>query len=215
MNKINLRFFYILHFTFYILLSPAFAQNHNKDLVQFSGVVVTGDSLKPIPFTSIIIKGTFRGTVSDYYGFFSFVAKKTDTIEFSCLGFKKAHYIIPDTLTENKYSLIQMMNNDTIFLKETVIYPWPTQEQFKEAFLRLNIPDDDLERARRNLARAEIKEKYQKLSMDGSMNYKNAMQQKTSQLYYAGQAPPNNLLNPIAWSKFIQAWQNGDFKKKE
>ena len=200
-----------------LFLLPFFsiAQNHYKDLVQFSGVIVTGDSLKPIPFTSIIIKGTYRGTISDYYGFFSFVAQKTDTIEFSCLGFKKAHYIIPDTLSGNKYSLIQMMSGDTILLRETIIYPWPTQEQFKNAFLRLNIPDDDLERAKKNLARAEIKEKYENLAMDGSMNYKYAMQQKSSQLYYAGQAVPNSLLNPIAWAKFIQAWQNGDFKRKE
>jgi len=25
---------------------------------------------------------------------------------------------------------------------------------------------------------------------------------------------PNNLLNPIAWAKFIKAWKRGDFKKK-
>jgi len=53
------------------------------------------------------------------------------------------------------------------------------------------------------------------MGMDGSMNFKNQMQQQYSKLYYAGQLPPNNLLNPIAWAKFIQAWQNGDFKRKE
>lgn len=198
-----------------VISYTVFAQNHNKDLVQFSGVVVTGNNLKPVPFTNILVKGTYRGTVSDYFGFFSFVVKKNDTIEFSCIGFKKAHFIVPDTLTESKYSLIQILSNDTIFLKETVIYPWPTQEQFKEAFLKLTIPDDDLERAHKNLAIAEMKEKMDKLPMDGSMNYKYAMQEKTNQLYYAGQFPSNNLLNPIAWAKFIEAWQNGDFKKKE
>ena len=186
-----------------------------KDLIQFSGVVIDGDSLKPLPFTSIITKNANRGTVSDYYGYFSFVANKNDTIEFSALGYKKAMFIIPDTLHINKYSLIQVLRNDTFFLKETIVYPWPTKEQFKEAFLKLNIPDDDLERARKNLARAEMKERFEGISMDGSLNYKNQMEQQNSKLYYAGQLPPNNLLNPIAWAKFIEAWQNGDFKRKD
>ncbi|MFN4124069.1 MAG: hypothetical protein ACK4GL_12295, partial [Flavobacteriales bacterium] len=53
-----------------------------------------------------------------------------------------------------------------------------------------------------------------KMPMDGSMNYRNTMQNYQSQLYTAGQIPQNNLLNPIAWSRFIQAWKNGDFKRK-
>src|SRR5690348_16797537 len=50
-------------------------------LIQFSGVVVTNDSLQPIPFSSVMIKHANRGTVTDYYGFFSFVAMKGDTVE--------------------------------------------------------------------------------------------------------------------------------------
>lgn len=197
------------------LFSQEKSKEKGKDLIQFSGVVVEGDSLKPIPYTSIMIKNTNRGTVSDFYGYFSFVAQKNDTIEFSAVGYKKTPFIIPDTLHTNKYSLIQMLRGDTFFLKETVVYPWPTKEQFKEAFLRLHVPDDDLERAKKNLARAEMKERYNGVPMDGSMNYKNQMQQQYSKLYYAGQLPPNNLLNPIAWARFIQAWQNGDFKRKD
>jgi len=41
----------------------------NKKLIQFSGVVVNGDSLQPIPFVNIMIKNSYHGTVSDYYGY--------------------------------------------------------------------------------------------------------------------------------------------------
>jgi len=191
------------------------AQQIQEGLIQFSGVVVSSDSLHPISFASIIIKNTSRGTISDYYGFFSLVAKRNDTIEFSSVGFKKAWYIIPDTLKENRYSLIQMLTTDTILLKETFVYPWPTQEQFREAFIRLHIPDDDLERAKKNLARAEMKERMESMPADGSLNYKYSMQARQSQLYYVGQYQPNNLLNPIAWAKFIEAWKRGDFKRKK
>lgn len=187
--------------------------NTNRDLVQFSGVVVEGDSLRPVPYTSIIVRRSSRGTVSDYFGYFSFVAQEQDTIEFSAIGFNNAIFVIPDTLSNNKYSLIQVMRTDTVHLRETVIYAWPTKEQFKAAFLKLDLPEDDMVRANRNMARADTKERMMGMAMDASMNYKYTQQQYQSKLYYAGQLPPNNLLNPIAWAKFIKAWQNGDFKQ--
>jgi len=189
-------------------------QDGKRDLLQFSGVVVEGDSLKPIPYASIIVQNSYRGTVSDYFGYFSFVAQEGDTIEFSAIGFNSAFFIIPDTLTNNKYSLIKVLRMDTINLALTEVYPWPTKEQFKKAFLALELPDDDMSRADRNMARSDAKDRMTGMAMDASLNYKYNMQRYQSKLYYAGQLPPNNLLNPIAWAKFIKAWKNGDFKKK-
>lgn len=190
------------------------AQVLNKRLVQFSGVVVTGDSLKPVPFTNISVRHKYRGTTADYYGFFSFVALLGDTLDFSSMGFKPAVFIIPDTLTTNRYSLIQLLNHDTVYLSETVIYPWPTPAQFKHAFLNMIIPDDDYERAMKNLSYLEMRERFENMPMDGSMNYRNFIQKQTARLYYAGgQLPPNNLLNPFAWAQFIKAWKEGKFKR--
>ena len=186
----------------------------NNDLVQFSGVVLDTDSLNPLPYTSILIKHTRRGTITDYFGYFSFVAQKNDTILFHSVGYKTAEFVIPDTLHNDRYSLIQVLIRDTVQLEEAKVYPWPSIEQFKQAFLNLKIPEDDYERAMKNLAREEILKRAEAMPMDGSLNYKYAMQQRQSKLYYAGQAPPISLLNPIAWAQFIRAWKNGEFKKK-
>src|SRR5688572_10074515 len=78
-------------------------QPDKRPLIQFSGVVVSSDSLEPIPFTSLIVKNTSRGTIGDYFGYFSFVAQTLDTIEFSAIGHKRGFFVIPDTLTGNKY----------------------------------------------------------------------------------------------------------------
>ena len=106
------------------------------------------------------------------------------------------------------------MAKDTTQLPTVTIYPWPTPEQFKEAFLACNCPDDDLQRAKKNLAREEMLEKFESMPMDGSMNYKNTMQQYQSKLYWAGQYPPNNLLNPFAWAQFVKMWREGKLKMK-
>lgn len=187
----------------------------NDSLIQFSGVLLTRDSLNAVPFATVMIKGSNRGTISDYFGYFSFVAEKGDTIRFSYVGFKDAFFTIPDSLDRKNYSLIQMMDTDTVLLQEAVIYPWPTKEQFRQAFLDLRLPEDDKQIAMRNLERAEMKERMENMQADGSESFKIANRTYANQLYYAGQLPPNNLLNPIAWAKFIKAWKNGDFKRKK
>lgn len=210
----NPSFRQICIFLFFTALSCIKSYSQDKDLIQFSGVIVEIDSLRPIPFTRVIIKNSGRGTIADYSGYFSFVAQKKDTIVFSATGYKRSQYIIPDTLSGNKYSLIQTLNMDTILLATAIIYPWPTPEQFKEVFIKEPVPDDDLDRALKNLARESMKEKYESMPMDGSMNYKANMQQYQSKLYWAGQYPPNNLLNPFAWAQFVKMWREGKLKVK-
>ncbi len=199
-------------FLFFLLIyMPLSAQV--SDPVQFSGIVVTSDSLQPVPFTHIIIKGTSKGTISDFYGFFSFVARPGDVVIFSAVGFKRGYYKIPDTLSTDHYTMFQVMQTDTIYLPETVIYPWPSPSQFKNAFLTLRIPDDDYDRARKNIALMAVKDYYLKTAMDGSMNYKNFVQNQIQDYYTLGQMPVNGLLNPFAWAAFLKAWKNGEFKK--
>jgi hypothetical protein len=188
---------------------------YTRDLVQFTGVVVTGDSLKPIPFTNIVDQNTGHGTISDYFGYFSFVARKGDSILFSSMGFKKSIFIIPDTITNNRYTMFQVMNSDTIYLSETVIYPWPTKEQFKDAFLNMQIPDDDLVIARKNLEKSEMAARADAMPMNSSMNYRYYVDQRIDKLYYAGQTQPITILNPFAWAQFFKAWKEGKFKRKK
>ena len=212
----------LIKYTFISLLIFGFCQRVfsqeetvDPDVIQFSGVVVNADDLDPVSFSNIMIKGTHRGTISDYYGYFSFVALKNDTIQFSAIGYKENSFIIPDTINGKRYSLIQVMDADTVLLTPTVIYPWPTEEDFKEAFIELDIPDDDIEIARKNLAKAEMKERAMNFKMDGSMNYQNYMDRETSKLYYAGQSQPISILNPFAWAQFIKAWKQGKFKNNK
>lgn len=187
----------------------------DKNLIQFSGVVVTADSLKPIPFVNIRIAGTHLGTSADYYGFFSFVAHKGDDVLFSYVGYRTSRYHISDTLSSSRYSLFQMMQTDTLLLTETVIYPWPTISALEYAIINHKVKEDDYDRAMKNLAIEEMKERGAALAMDGAMNYRYQMQQNVNKAYYNGQYMPNQWLNPFAWAEFIKAWKDGKFKKKD
>ncbi len=190
-------------------------QPQPRNVIQFSGLVMTGDSLKAVPFTTIRVKNTRRGTITDFHGFFSITVRELDTLQFSSVGFKEVLYVVPDTLTSSRYSTIQLMTRDTIHLPETVIYPWPTREQFRYAFLNTEIPDDDMDRAMRNLERAEMRERLEKMPLDGYSNFRHMNQQHSERLYYAGQRPPLRIFDPFAWGQFIQAWREGRFKRSD
>lgn len=200
---------------FSLCSGSALAQKPANELIQLTGVVVSGDSLVPVPFASVTIKGTDRGTVADYFGFFALVAKRTDTILFRCVGYKPAEVMIADTLSDVRYSMIQMLQRDTVMLSEQVVYPWPTREQFRQAFLTLQAPDDDYDRAFANLVREDIRYAAQGLPPNAAASAQADIQREYSKLYQMGQVPQISLLNPLAWMQFVQAWRNGDFKRKQ
>ena len=191
-------------------LTNAFAQRDS--LVQFSGLLVSSDSLEAIPYATVFIKNSNRGAVSNSKGFFSLVAQAGDTVLFSSIGYQRAQYIVPNNLVSDRYSIIQLMTRDTIHLAETVVYPWPSREQFKEAFLSLNIPDDNLERARKNLEREKLKEMGKQMPQDAGEIMDYYARTEAGKLYYYGQMPPMNIFSPLAWAQFFKAWKEGQFR---
>lgn len=189
-------------------IAQAQGKKHNQ-LVQFSGVVVDRDSVQKVPYVAILDKRSSSGCMSDNSGYFSFIAIPGDTIIFQAIGFKTNYYVLPDTLSTDRYSWIHVMVKDTTVLKEFKFYSWPSKEAFRAAFLKLDIPDNDLDRARANMALAALHARYGSDFREPGLNSMQTMQQEYDKLYYAGQLPANNLLNPIAWGKFIQAWKDG------
>lgn len=186
-----------------------------RKMIQFSGAVITADSLKPVRYAHIYIKGSRRGSAANFYGFFSFIAHTGDTIVFSAQGYKNSEYRIPDTLRSAHYSMYQMMQTDTILLQETVIYPWPTIEALEYAIVNTPVPETDYDRAMKNLEREKLKELGLNMAMDGSMNYRNQISNVVQKSYYNGQYMPISILNPFAWAKFFKAWEEGKFKRKD
>jgi hypothetical protein len=213
--KHTYRFFLVALLSFIVSEGALGQSQPPKKVIQFSGLVVTGDSLAPVPYTTVWVKNSRRGTITDYFGFFSIIVNELDTLRFSAVGFKDFQYVVPDTLTQRRYSAVQVMTRDTIYLAETLIYPWPTREQFRHAFIHTEIPDDDYDRAMRNLARAEMKERLSHFPNTPEMNFRHVMNQTSDRMYYAGQAPPMRIFDPFAWGKFFQAWREGRFKRSD
>ncbi|MDE5704073.1 MAG: carboxypeptidase-like regulatory domain-containing protein, partial [Bacteroidales bacterium] len=188
-------------------MAQAQETGRRERVVQLSGVLVDAADLSPLPYATIRIEGSNRGAISNINGFFTFVAMVGDEVVFSSVGYRPARIVLSDTLTSDRYSVVQSMVQDTVMLTETVIYPWPSKEKFREAFVSLELPETDADILRKNFNLAAMREMARAGKMDAGMNYRDLSRQQIDKLYYQGQVAPNNLFNPFAWAKFIQKWK--------
>ncbi len=212
--KIFLRYTIITAFFFIPSASKAQFETFRDSVVQLYGIVMTADSLRGLESVSVVVKGAGRGTVTNEKGVFSIVAMKGDKIEFTSIGYKPKLITIPNNLTGNQYSVIQLMVTDTVYLPATIIKPKPTREQFERDFVNTKVPDDDITIARKNNDVATRRALLASLPQDGREASSMYFKQIANKAYYQGQTPPMNIFNPLAWAEFIKAWKRGDFKKK-
>jgi hypothetical protein len=194
-------------------LSVSESYGQNEKLVQLTGRI-RNVLLQPLPFSHIFIMNNMRGTITDNQGKFSIVTEVNDTIMFSCLGYKRKTIVIPDNLPEPFLTLDIVLPEDTFFIGEVVVYPWKNYEEFKEAFLNLKLPDDDMERARRNIALMKT-QIIMENSPDARENFQYVMERQYQETFNQGTVPSYQILNPLAWVKFFEAIKRGDYKKKK
>lgn len=184
-------------------------------IIQFSGLVVGGDSLYGIPYVTIFVPKSGRGTVTSSVGYFSLPVIKGDSVVIKALGFKEKNLIIPES-PEGKLSVIIELKEDSLLMPSVEIMPWPTERIFKEALLSLKLPHQDLDNLHKNLNEQVMKRMLYTTAPDGATNHKYFMQQQMirqeNKMTYDRTIP--NLTNPFAWKKFITQVKRGELKNK-
>lgn len=186
----------------------------DKNIVQISGVIMTADSLRAVPNTTVVVKNQNRGVISSDRGVFSIVCYKGDTLQFTALGFREKNYVVPHSIQGEYFSMIQLMVQDTFYLPETIVRPVPSKKEFDYAFRNWRIPDDQLELARKNTNAYTLRVLGYTLPKDGGENQSAYQNIQATRAVYYGQTPPSNLFSPIAWAQFFDAWKRGDFRRK-
>ena len=190
-------------------------QSNTTQVVQVSGLVVTGDSLSPLPYCTVFRSRDRRGTTTDMRGFFSLPTLAGDTVEFSSLGYISQQVVIPEGGELGRVNLVQPLGRDTVNMADAFVYPWPTRERFKQEFLALGLPNKGLDPAWDSpIDPIDIYDRLTEVGRDGQSTSTSVLSAQAKQAGYAGQAPPVNLLNPVAWAQFIQALKSGDLKRQ-
>ena len=194
--------------------SAVWAQGQPQ-VLQFSGLVVSGDDQYGVPGVHLYIPKAGRGTTTNPFGYFSMPVMPGDSIIISAVSFKRQYYLIPEQNEKESISVIITLKADTTVLPVVEIFPYPTEALFKEAFLALELPETDMERMRRNLDENLLARMFYETGMDASMNYTNYQNQQYHTMHTRNSVPTLQLTNPFAWARFIQSIRRGDLKKKE
>ncbi len=193
--------------------ATAFAQGE-KQTIRFSGLVVEGDSMSPIVGAHVYLPKIGKGTITNPYGYFSLQVRPGDLVIISSITYEPQEILIPPT-SEPNYSLLIDLKKDTTILEEIVIYPYPDEEAFKEAFLAMNTLTIEEENLRRNLDPERIREYAYRAPMGATANYTYAMDQQINAITNRFTIPTTQYLNPIAWAKFIKDVRAGKYKKRK
>jgi len=196
-----------------LICSSAKLKAQDKELIQLSGRV-TNELLQPLPFAHILILNNYRGAISNNYGNYSLVVEKNDSLMVSSVGYRGRYFVVPDDITTSFLHMDIVLEIDTLVIDEVVIYPWKDYEEFRRAFVSLDLPMDDIERARRNIAiiRAQIIMDHEP---SARTNFRHVMEQQYQQTFIRGQFPSYQIFNPLAWAQFFQALKRGDFKNND
>lgn len=183
-------------------------------IIQISGKVVDEISLSEIPYVTVWNKTINKGVLSDEFGFFTIVAFPGDSLVFHGFGYEKSTYVVPDTLNENRYSMVHLLKVDAVTKREIVIYPWSSKKEFEQYFLNMRPYEDAIRRAQRELSGESLAFAAARMGDDPSLAYGNLENQRYTKLYTNGQLPVNNLLNPLAWSSLIKELKAGRLSRQ-
>ena len=216
MNSVPFRLAFVVAFTLWMGLSASSQTDSlTAQVVQVSGLVVTGDSLSPLPYCTVFRSRDRRGTMTDARGFFSLPALTGDTLEFSSVGYVSQQAVIPEGGELARVNLVQPMGRDTVAMEDAFVYPWPSRERFRQDFLALGLPNQGLDPAWDSpMDPMDVYDRLSEVGRDGQSTSSEVLAAQAQQAGYAGQAPPVNLLNPVAWAQFLQALKSGDLRKQ-
>ena len=216
MNSAPFRLAFVCAFTLWMgLAASSQTDSLPAQVVQVSGLVVTGDSLSPLPYCTVFRSRDRRGTMTDARGFFSLPALTGDTLEFSSVGYVSQQAVIPEGGELARVNLVQPMGRDTVTMNDAFVYPWPSRERFRQDFLALGLPNQSLDPAWDSpMDPMDVYDRLSEVGRDGQSTSSNVLAAQAQQAGYAGQAPPVNLLNPVAWAQFLQALKSGDLRRQ-
>src|SRR5690554_1440810 len=187
----------------------AFSQEE-KEIVQINGITMSADSIEAVPFVTVSVKNQNRGVVSNQYGIFSLVCYKGDTLIFSSIGYRSQEVKVDPKITGRFINLIQLMVQDTFYLPETVINPIPKGKAFDYAFKYWDIENDPYVIAKKNTNAEVMSYLRNTLPKSGRENQAVYQMREATNTFYYGQQKPMNILNPLKWNEFLNAWKRGD-----
>ena len=211
---------YITRFLGILALSlfsmTAFSQGQDKTVL-FQGRVVASSNAEFLPLAYIFNPQAGRGALTDNFGQVDMYVFPGDSLVISYIGYNKKYYIVPRD-TELVHQVIIPMDEMTTMLREVKVFPHSSEEEFKQAFLAMELRDArQRDNARNNLEQSKLNIFALQAGMGASSNFRNfsdmMISSQVNKNFFSD--PSLALTNPFAWISFIKSIKNGDLKRKD
>jgi hypothetical protein len=199
--------------------SLTFAQE-DSELVEVYGLIATKNEagrFEYVPFVTIGVEGTTRGTYANYQGMYSIVVKKGQKITFNAIGYKDLVVTVPADVAGLYYSLPVTLESAPVVLEEVTVFPWPDRNNLSAEFLALQ-PTRSMELeniARENLDKNQLIAIANATDPDGKESASYYLRKQTSDYSYQGQVAPQSIFDPLAWGKFFKQFKKKELTEKE
>ena len=116
-------------------------ENDNSFIV--SGKVINPETMEGVSFANVNLDRTYWGIICDSAGFFRLRVHPNQNLRISALGFKEQIVnITPPEVEEEIFQEI-FMEKGSILLDEVSIYSLGTWSQFKEKFIKEDLPEEE------------------------------------------------------------------------
>src|SRR5690606_31500814 len=183
-----------------------------RKLLQFSGVIHNADTNVVVPYVTLTNLSFHNQTfTANHQGYFSFVAHEGDTILLTSVGYKSLYVVIPP-VPEDKYTTKIAMQAEIRELPEVIPYPWASIDEFNQAFMSLEIADDDIVIAKRNLSPESLAAlaAVSPRSAEEIQSFSSTQRHIGLSNRAVNQRMANPLLSPFAWGNLIRQITEGN-----
>lgn len=202
-------------FGFFLIAFSANAQDKSeRKVIQLSGIILNADSTDAVAGVNIYVPKKGRGTSSGRFGYFSMPVLEGDSIVFSFIGLKRQTYKVPESVEDDRVSLILTMEVDEIALAEIEVMPYPSEEEFKQAVIAMNVVDP-MSISRANMSPEMLLRWAESMPASSNENFRYFQQGQMLQNQDLYGPRPLRLLDPFAWSQFIRSIKRGDLKRRD
>jgi len=189
--------------------------DEKERFVQLSGII-TDEAFRPVPGVAVISKRLRRGSISESTGIYSVTTMPGDTVFFRALGFKRYHTVIPVDYESRHWKVDIALEADTITIEEISIMPWKSYNEFIREITKEHPVDPIIQNMNENIASIYVAVANQtNVAISPETGYRYAMEQNFSANATKNQYPVNNILNPLAWAKFIKGLKTGMLKNQK
>ncbi len=138
-SKLIFRFFpfVFLLFLVFAIQEGLHAQTEKSGIVGIFGIVMSADSMGPVPNAQILSQDNYLGTFSDDSGRFFITVNLNDSIMISSLGYNTRIIPVTDSILQLKQPIKFYMTLDTVLMHEIVIHGYWNYRTFKQMLINM------------------------------------------------------------------------------